>query len=253
MIKTVSVTDHKLVRPNLARVIIAWSGSPHRSELKDMLCAKLQHLAAPVEGSFRKLSDNTAIGFIRANRAIRELDAQGLKSKALTARYKVMSSNILMDNQDRSLWELRNGPGGNHYIARHGHEDLTTLIEAASSHGRSDVPRLGRITMASAASGELASFCTMNGSTDYGFVIKAGADSTTVVSSTTGQSTQVPNSMINSLHPVRIDRATHEVIKAKIEDPQGRAKAIDYWRELFSYAPDYMEKMIHYVEEDTVI
>lgn len=246
--KVVSVTDYELMSPTLARVIIAWAGKMGRSEMYDALGQKLQYLAAPVENSFRRLTNTSAIGFIRANREIREFQSP----KTLTARYKVMGSNILMDKGDRTLWEVKSGPTGQ-YIARHGNEDLTELVEAATSRGRGDVPRLSRVTAARAAPSELAAFCTKSGVMDYGFVTSTGDKRCRVISQSTLGPVIVPNTMIASLHQVEIDRELHQQVMAKLDDGGERKKASDYWRTLFEYAPEYAEKLVHYVEEDSVL
>jgi len=244
--KTLSLTDYKLLKPTLAKVIVATTGNLSKTEMAEMLCAKLQYLAAPVEGSFRKLTSNSAIGFIRANRQTRELDTAGKKGD-LTARYKVMGSNLLMDKQDRTLWEVRSGPTGP-YVARHGHEDLSELVEA-SVVSRSDVPRISRVTTAKAAKAEFTAFCTPLGVMDYGFVTRSNDSACEVIAASTGNRTVVRNEMIAGVYPVTIDRELHAQIKARVMTSEEKARAADYWRTLFSYAPEYADELIKAVNE----
>lgn len=242
--KTISLTDYRMIKPTLARVIISTTGNLTKTEMADMLCAKLSYLAAPVEDSFRKLTKNTAIGFIRANRQIREYN------KGIEARYKIMSSNILMDKQDRTLWEIKSGPGGS-YISRQGNEDLSELVEA-STVSRSDAPRLAHVTMAKAAPAEFAAFCTDTGAMDYGFVTRSNDKFAEIVSASLAEKIVVKNEMIASLSPVTIDRQVHNQILAKLNSEQ-KKKAADYWQALFSFAPEYAEQLVDAVNEDAMM
>ena len=248
--KTLSLTDYKLIKPTLAKVIVATTGTISKEEMADMLCANLRYLASPVEGSFRKLTKDSAIGFIRANKQTRELDQAGKKGD-LTARYKVMGSNLLMDKQDRTLWEVRSGPTGS-YIARHGNEDLSELVEA-SVQNRADIPRVGRVTMAKAAVSEFAAYCTANGVMDYGFVTRSNDSAAEVISAATQQKTVVRNEMIAGLYPVTVDREVHKQVMARLMTGEEKAKAADYWRTLFSYAPDYADELVKAVNETAVM
>lgn len=248
--KTLSLTDYKLIKPTLAKVVIATTGTMSREDMADMLCAKLKYLAAPVAGSFRKLTTNSAIGFIRANKQTRSLDAAG-KRGDVTARYKVMGANLLMDKQDRTLWEVRSGPSGA-YVTRHGQEDLSELVEA-SLHSRADVPRIGRVTMAKAAVSEFAAYCTDTGVMDYGFVTRSNDSAAEVISASTKQKVVVKNEMIAGLYPVTIDREVHLQVTARTMTADERAKAADYWRTLFSYAPEYADELIKDVNETAVM
>lgn len=248
--KTISLTDYQLIKPTLAKVVVATTGNLTKEEMADMLCANLKYLASPVEASFRRVTKNSAVGFIRANKQTRELDGAGKKGD-LTARYKVMGSNLLMDKQDRTLWEVKSGPTGS-YIARHGNEDLSELVEA-SVHYRADVPKIGRITMAKAAPAEFAAYCTANGVMDYGFVTRSNESACEVVAASTASKQVVKNEMIAGLYPVTIDRDVHRQIMARVMTSDEKAKAAEYWRTLFQYAPEYADELVKAVNETSVM
>lgn len=250
--KTLVITDYKVVRPNLARVVISTTGQLTRSEVAELINKKLGYLAAAVENSFRSLSKGAAVGFVRANRSIRELDDAALKRGDVTARYTVMSSNMLMDKQDRTLWEVKSGPAGK-YIARHGHEDLSELVEASVDRTVSGTPKLSRITMARAARHEFAAFCTNTGSMDYGFVLQAGDSHCEVFSASTSRQTVVANEMMVALQPVTIDPTMHREVMARVQTEEERATAAAYWKTLFSYAPEYADQLVKFVNESAVV
>jgi hypothetical protein len=104
--KTVSITDYDMLSPTLARVVIAYTGRQTKESIRATILEKTDNLAAPVENSFRIVKANSvggiAVGYLRANKEVRVID-----EKEIRAGYRVMSSNIMMDNSDRSLWERR--------------------------------------------------------------------------------------------------------------------------------------------------
>ena len=99
LVNTVAITDYTMVSPSLARVIISYTGSPDKSFINNTLVKKFKGLAAPVEASFRSLDNNSAVGYVHLNREVRATN-----EKQIRASYKVLSKNILMSNEDDSLW-----------------------------------------------------------------------------------------------------------------------------------------------------
>ncbi|MNX93460.1 hypothetical protein D3C86_1256430 [compost metagenome] len=247
--QTITVTDHKLVSPTLARVIVAFTGDMNGEAKAAMLTEQLKYLGAPVENSFRSLGRDTAVGFVRANREIREFDdTRDPKTGQITARaqYKVMSNNVLMDNKDRSLWQVKDGPGGK-YLARHGNENLAELIEATTNYSRTDVPKLSRISDPKAARGEFAAFCGLDGNMDYGFVTRVSASKTEVVSMASHRAVVIPNQLIASLTPVGIDKDIHKQVMARVQTRDEKSKQIEYWKTLYAFDKPYADAYVTYV------
>lgn len=249
--KTVSITSYEMINPKLAKVVIAYTGKPSKAEIRAALSKKFQFHAAPVENSFMKLTNDSSVGFVRVHREVRAASKEEIR-----ANYRVMSasSNILMDNKDQSLWEVRNGAGGQ-FLARHGHEDLSELIEANTYHGRTDVPRVSQLTIAKAKPTELAAYVTPNGDMDYGIVLKTNDTKCQVLSMATRTVSVVPNKLVASFDPIKIPREIHtETVKhlKAAMNQRNKATEIDYWRTLFSYNPQYAEEMVRCVQEDTM-
>ncbi len=247
--QTITVTDHKIIKPGLAQVIVAFTGDMNSETMASMLTEKLGFLGAPVEHSFRPLTKDSAIGFVRANREIREFNEnRDPKTGQILARvqYKVLSNNVLMDNKDRTLWEVKDGPGGK-YLARHGNENLAELIEASTNYARTDVPKLSRVTMAKAARGEFAAYCGLDGNMDYGFVTRASAAKTEIVSMATHRPVIVPNQLIASLTPVGIDKEIHKQVLARVQSHDEKSKQIEYWKTLYAYDKPYADAFVTYV------
>jgi hypothetical protein len=248
--KTVSITDYDMLSPTLARVVIAYTGRQTKESIRATILEKTDNLAAPVENSFRIVKANSvggiAVGYLRANKEVRVID-----EKEIRAGYRVMSSNIMMDNSDRSLWEVKEGKGGK-YLARHGNEDLTALL--ASSNGpvirRPDVPGVRHLATASAARNEFVAFVSASGDMDYGFVIASSKDKLKVVSYTTQAETIIGYSSVASINQVPVPKShNQEMLKAGIS-PADKAQASEYWRKLYSYNPAYMQDVIDQVNED---
>jgi len=142
---TIAITDYELQSPTLARVIVSYTGHMTREQIRANLLEQFDNQAAPVENSFHIIKSHNnggaAVGFVRANKEVRVVD-----DKEIRAGYRMMASNIMMDNADRSLWEVREGRGGK-FLARHGQEDLSELVEAKLQR-RQDIPALRHIAMA---------------------------------------------------------------------------------------------------------
>ena len=245
---TVTITDHQVISEGLAKVIIAFTGKQSKESLQESLASKLQYLAAPVEDSFRIVRAGVAVGFIRANRAVRTIE----NDKELRAGYKVMSSssNILMDNNDQTLWEVKQGAGGK-YLARHGNEDLSSLIEASVNH-RTDTPKCYQVSMASAAKNEFVAFASASGDMDYGFCVQANDTHVRVVSSTTNTPVILPKEVIATVLSVKIPRESHNRIVASGISPQDKKQQIEYWTRLYSYDQNYLSELKRMVNEQAV-
>lgn len=245
---TASITDYEMLSPKLARVIVAFTGNQTKEQLTETLASQMGYMASPVEGSFRMLKDNVAIGYVRANQELREVD-----DKEIKASYKVMANNILMSNSDRTLWEVRTGAGGT-FLARQGQEDLSELV-SASTNRRTDVPRLHQVVSAHVAKAhEFVAFASDAGDMDYGFCTAASRDGSKikVVSRTTGRVEIVRSKQVASVLPasaVPIPKDVHQRITASGISREDVNQQTEYWNRLYSYAPAYLSDVIQQVED----
>lgn len=245
-IDTVSLTDYQMVNAGLAKVVIAFTGDHDKQSISQALSSKMGYLAAPVENSFRMVQAKVALGFMRANRPVRVIKSEN----ELRANYKVMGSNIMMDQSDESLWELKNGAGGR-YLARTQDEDLSNLIEASTNH-RSDIPKVRNMAIASAGKREFVAFVDRGGNTDYGFCVAANTQKMRVVAHSSRSPVVIANDTVISVHQVKILRSTHNRITAKGINPADKAQSISYYKELFGYDPNYLKDIINFIETDAV-
>lgn len=242
---TVAITDYKMKNPTLAKVIVSFTGSQSKDELRAALLQKFEGLAAPVEDSFRIVKAGVAVGFVRANKEVRVVSDNEIR-----ASYKVMSSNIMMDNADKSLWEIREGKAGK-FLARHGNEDLSELVNA-STNRRQDIPAIRHIQIAKAARGEFVSFVSKSGDMDHGFCVASSDTQVKVVSTTTRMPTVVDYDTVTAISQVPIHKAfAKKMVEAGISRAD-KDKEIQYWTELYSWAPDYLQERVDQINEGTL-
>lgn len=247
--ETIAITDFEMKSETLAKVIVSFTGRFNKDSIRASLLSKLNGLAAPVENSFRMIKAHSAggvaVGFLRANKEVRVVEDNELR-----ASYRVMSSNIMMDNKDKSLWTVKEGRSGK-YLARHGNEDLSELVNA-SVNRRSDVPGLRHLSMAKASAGEFVAFIDKTGDMDYGFAVRANADKVQILSHTTHTPTIVGYDMVASICHVPVPKEfARQMTKAGISRAD-KDQANEYWRKLYSYDPAYMQEVVDQVNEDTV-
>jgi hypothetical protein len=247
---TVAITDFKMQTPAIAKVMISFTGRQTKETIRAALLDKLDRQAAPIDNSFRIVKANSlggvAVGFLRAQREVRVVD----NDKQLRASYRALGSNIMMDQNDKSLWEVKDGAGGK-YLARHGNEDLSELIQA-SVHRRGDIPGIRALAMAKAARHELVAFVSPSGDMDYGFAIGTRDDAVRVVSHTTQTAQAVDYNMVTFMAQVPVPKSVNRRILEAGISREDKNQQIEYYRQLFSYAPEYLAEVIEMVNNDTV-
>lgn len=243
--KTVNIIDYRLKSSILAKVLVSYTGSPSKAEMRDLLAKKMGYSAIPVASSFKQVRPGLAVGFLRANRAVRTPSRTEMK-----AGYRVMSSNILMDNGDKSLWEVKEGTTGR-YLARHGQEDLSGLIEA-SLERRSDMPGLRHLAIAKAARSEVVAFVDAEGDLDHGFAVATADDQVKVLSFTRRVPMNVSYDNVVSISPVEISASVNKVVAGMLTPEQKRNEKA-YYETLYSYAPQYMREILDSIDAGTEI
>lgn len=244
---TVALTDYQIVAKDLAKVVISFTGEHDKASISAALIKQADYKVAAVENSFRLVKANVAIGFVRSNRTIRSVDSE----QELRASYRVMgSTNILMDNTDKSLWEVKQGKAGK-YLARHGNEDLSELIECSASR-RSDIPSLQVIAMANAVPREFVAFASANGDMDYGFCVNASRTKLQVVSTNSNAAVIIPHSVVAQIYQFPILKSQNaKLVEAGLSRSE-KDKEIEYYKMLYSYNPEYLQQVIDQINEGSV-
>lgn len=240
---TVAITDYRVKTPTLAKVILSYTGKVSREFLHDEVSRLFDGQVSLVKASVKKIKEGVAVGFVKANRAVRVVSDKEIKA------YRMMGSNMLMDESDKSLWEVRKGAGGSKFLAKHGQEDLTALVQAAR-FSRPDVPKLSALTIARAGRNELVSFVDEEGDVDHGFTLGTSDDKVKVLSFQRRVPLTVDYDSVVSIHPVNVDAGVHAAVMASLS-PEEKKQANAYWTRLYSYDPEYMRETIKQVNEGT--
>lgn len=244
---TISITDYQMVNKRLARVVVAFTGNMQKEEVRDRIAERFDNLATVVPNSFQLVKANVAVGFLRANKEVRVVT-----EKEVRASYRTLASNIMMDNRDRSLWEVKEGDGGK-YLARHGHEDLSELV-SAKVHHRQDIPKVHHIATAAAVAGEFATFVSKTGEVEHGFVLQANATHAKVLPISTRVPEVVANVQITQLSRVPVRKSVHaQIVKAGIISAEEKAKSKEYYEKLYGYDADYLAQVINEIETTTFV
>lgn len=240
--QTVSLADYEMLDERTVRVILSTSGAFDRESLQAKTAELFKGLATPVRNSFRRLTDNSVVGFVVGVRTVRDYDAAVDGTK-----YRAIASNILMDKGDSSTWELREGASGD-YLCRTGIEDLSELAQTIYVR-RVGVPALASVAVAAVQPKEFAAFVDVEaGEMDYGFVTASDGDTLSVVSSTSRKVCTVPTAcVVQAAHMADDEQPVVAGIEAAaLNDAQ---TMIDYYTKAYGYAPEYLAKVIEIINQ----
>ncbi len=246
----ISVNDYKMITPTLARVVLNMNGTPEDSLQMRVAVAKLfKQQASAVEGSFRWASRSgdvkAVVGYVRANNDVREFDA-----KADGAKYRAMASNLLMDNADKTLWEVRSGSGDSKYLARHGNEDLSSLVHLATSF-RSVSPRLAQTASGVPAQKDFVAFVDRKTEeVRYGFAVTSATAQTqgmlTVVATDDEEAIDVPEEDVVDVYETDGEDTAQVAVAAS---GLSKEAMIAYYKKAYSYDPAYIQEIIKMIDQ----
>lgn len=242
-----SVNDYQVVTPTLAKVVLNMAGHPDSPiEIRAAIAKLFKGQASAVEGSFRWATRQgdikTAVGFVKANVDVREFD-----EKAEAGKYRVMSANLLMDNEDRSLWEVREGAQAK-YLARQGNEDLTALVHMATARV-SGSPRLVQVASGQPATKDFVAFVDV--STEevrYGFAVTSAFEGKVTVIATDDES-PVEVAEANIIDVFELDQEEHARLSATAANGLSKEAMIEYYKKAYSYSPEYIQEIIKMIDQ----
>lgn len=124
-----NVTDYRMVTPTLAKVVATFNTIKATPEaLAAAVSHAMNNTAIPVPGSWRELStygQPAMVGFVTVNAETRPYS--GVAEASMT----VLSSNMLMDSKDDSLWEIRQDGTGGKMLCRQNNNSLQQLMETS--------------------------------------------------------------------------------------------------------------------------
>jgi hypothetical protein len=186
-VSAATIHEYKMVTPSLAKVTASIQPNAKRESILASITAALKSAGAPIAASFRKLNDTTIIGYVAASRETRPVESIA----DLAKDFRVLSSNMYLDNNDKTLWEMKEGASGK-YLARNGVDDLESLVQASRVSPTGSIPRLNRVSMASVERHDLVAFVKQGPWTtdvDYGFCLSSNATGDAIVITDAGKQT----------------------------------------------------------------
>ena len=249
-----SVTEYQLINDRVARVIVATVSNPNVTRLMYALESGLGQAVSPIRSSFRWLTNDktSLVGFVTLATPQRLLD----QDDPVTAGYRLIAKNMYMSQEDESVWEMKKASAGT-YMVRHGQDDLGELLEASRVSPRGATPRMASLVSASAQPTELVAFVNSRGSrqpaVEYGFAVKREDGGVSVVCAGYSDPLQVRSQEIVASYTLDTNEV-HRHYKAgaerqRVQAGSDKSASIEYYKKLYSYAPDYLKMVIQEVEE----
>jgi hypothetical protein len=245
---TVNIHDYELLTPTLAKVIVTYTGSvPRQEELRSNIAHLFKGFAAPVISSFRKLdrigTKNAVIGFVKSVVEIRTLE----EANADGGKMRAIASNLLMDETDKSLWEIKTGSTGQ-YIARQGNDDFKELVGLATARVKG-VPMLNQIAIAATEIKEFAAYvCPVSEEVMHGYVVAATDGSVEIMPFGDNEGVRVQEA--NLIEVINLDGEDQNSLGRMSESASVDKNAmIEYYRKAYSHNPDYVQKIIDQINQ----
>lgn len=245
---TYSIQDYAMVTPTLAHVLVNTSGdlAESKDEIRASISKLFNGLATPIADSFRKVTANTLIGFVRSASDTREYDEKQV------ANFKEVASNLLMDKEDESLWDVRKGSTGT-YLVRHGNEDLSELAATARKR-QAAKPSFNVIASVEAEPKEFAAFLDVKSEeVEHGYIVESNHDKGVVKILPVGGD-DVVTVEARCLIDVRdLQGADNKAMGIQVAAASLDAAAlIEYYRKAYPYAPDYVQSIIDMINQHSV-
>lgn len=121
------------VNKNLSKILVEFSDDSDRQSLTKALANRLGAMATPVGGTFVQVASDANIyeGYVAYNPEVREMpkSAQAAIEGSRETNFRVMAKNLLLDEEDQSLWEARESASGK-FLVRTSKEDLSELLSS---------------------------------------------------------------------------------------------------------------------------
>lgn len=249
---SLNVHDYQMVTPTLARVVLSYTGTmPDDSQsFRNQVASLFNQEATAVEGSFSALTRSgeikSIIGFVKASTQVVPYE------EAVTAdtkgNFKAMASNLLMDQTDNSLWEVKSGATGK-YLAKQGHSDLSELVHMATAnvHG---IPKFKQIATVPCAATEFACFVDKDSQEVMnGFVVASSEDSIKVLCFETNQVVEAGYDQLVEVNELTAEEAKIKDMEMSAETAANESTIIEYYRKAYPYAPEYVQKLIDMIKQ----
>lgn len=235
---TASVSEEEV--PSIFKVVATFStigSSVNKESLFHALATATGHKASPIENSFRQIpGTNAYVGFVSKNGEVRPYET------AAVEKMKVMASNLLMDDEDHSLWEVRSNDTAK-FLVRHQEDDLNDLLALASvkiTNRDFNVPVLSSLGFADARVNECAVYVNPNTvSVGYGMVVASEDNSIRVVDLETKETASINNDFIVELASFSLDEIKGQFKEVAAPEAESVLGMEEYWKQVLGYDAAY--------------
>ena len=180
-----NVVGSQMINDNLARVLVSTTPSRDTRLTLDAITAAFGNKARAVPESFRfvegpsSLAKHYYLGYVTANSEVRDFEEDDVveeseledmeEDEAVEARYVEVASNVVMDSEDQSIWDVKE-VAGRKVLCRQSSEDLSTLTALASVRDV-QAPRMTTFATTFSRPGEFAAYVDRNGIVKYGIIL----------------------------------------------------------------------------------
>jgi hypothetical protein len=130
---TAHLLRYELVTPQIAKVVASVSHDAGVQDNRAALASLFKGRATPIANSFRAIDTFNGqaqrmamVGFVAANVLAQELTPE------VQANFKEVAKNVLMDEHDRTMWQVAE-VGGRKFIRRQHQEDLSELMHETAT------------------------------------------------------------------------------------------------------------------------
>jgi len=168
-------------------------------------------------------------------------------------KFRVLSSNVLMDTEDKSLWNVES-EGGVRKLSRVEDDSLADLLsEVSSTHApqrRADLPKLANVcSSVQGCTQEVITYITYvdvgTRQVHSGFVESSDGGTLIIFNPAQNQSLEVNRSLV--VQAVDCEVETSDAIR-----PDDFADMKGYYRKVFGYAPEYLRMFEQMIDQSTV-
>ena len=248
----VSVADYKPVSRSktLARVVLVASTPLRNTHPADITAALSRCLpeCTPVLGSFRVVADAKVpclTGFVSTASPVLSED-EG-KEKGL----KPVTAAIMLDPSDQSLWDVRKSEAGTFFV-RAGEDDINTVL--ASSRVRNPAAPALVQTAGLSQPREFVRYVRTDGSLGHGFVVASLNEDVEVMPEEEDNTVVVPeDSIIEAAFLHGEDMQVAADLGIDTTNMGGNERLKDYYKQLYTYAPAYVDQLIKQIDSHAAI
>jgi hypothetical protein len=253
----VALHDYRLTQDKrLAKIVLSFTAKPESTqEAANLVRSTFKNKVDLLPFSFREIATPAAFavtGYVKPNRPVKPYDNNG--------QYMTMASNILMDKHDESLWEVRETAAGK-MLCRQEDENLSELFELARTR-KVGMPRLSDFTTASVPISQNTFVCYASSQQQrvrYGYILANSYLSNSV--NPDDEYSILPfdadNKIEDAVPAEQIIEAASlnrtDAQYAGVGDTPDGLSLEQYYRKLFSYAPEYYQKLMDMLKQRAAV